>query len=156
MIPTVEKAMRGSSPPGEKDLTIWASKELLPFLGQVRQALNYIGRVEATFQTDGSGGLHTVWTSADVAVGQAITLTAYVIGIETGGTQRGTKTIVALFGNDGTLTQTGATTALYTNNAPGYTIQFTVVSNHVEVQVQDAGNTTNWVAVVDCLEATAP
>ena len=155
MIPTVQKGLR-LQPIPQDEFAAWSQKELIPFLSQVRQGLNYIGRVQATFQTDGSGGLHTVWTSADVAVGQAITLTAYVMGIETGGTQRGTKTIVALFGNDGTFAQTGATTALYTNNAPGYVIQFTVVANHVELQVQDAGNTTNWVAVVDCLEATAP
>lgn len=149
MIPTVIKAMRGSNPPTEKELTYWAGKELLPFLGQVRQALNYISRQQATQTTEATATPTTIWTSEDVAVGTAVRIDAYVVAYGT--VDRSAFNIIGLFYNNGTFAQEGVTFAAYTQNAGGgFAVQFVVVANHVELQVQDDGvSTVDWNAVID-------
>lgn len=135
-----------------KNLSYWARDELLPFLAEVRQSLNYIARQQATLVTAGDATFHTIWTSSDLAVGTVVRLDSYIIGCTSAA--RSAFTVTGTFYNDGTTAQEGPTVAGYTRNTPGYTVRYLVVSNHVELQVEDAGGTSvNWTAVIDAQEA---
>lgn len=149
MIPTVLKPLRDRVP--KDQFETWVNKELLPFLGQVRQALNYTSIASASIPTAGTGVMTTVWTSADVAVGSSLVVDTTIIGIATGATS--VFKITGTFRNAGTFAQEGVTSAGYTQNAAGFSVQYLVSSNHFEVQVQDDGALdVEWTAIVTALE----
>lgn len=149
VIPTVQKAMRPSEPPEPETLNVWARRELLPFLVQVRQALNYICRQQAAQTTQATATPTTIWSSADLAIGTAVRIDAFIVAYGT--IDRSAFNITGLFYNNGTTAQEGVTFAAYTQNAGGgFAVQFVVVSNHVELQVQDDGvSVVDWNAVID-------
>lgn len=147
MIPTVQRGVR-KQPVAENEYDTWINREVLPFLAQVRQALNYVNRQQATISTAATATFTTIWSSADLGVNTAVRLDAYIQGIATAA--RAAFTITGLFYNNGATAQEGATVAGYTQNAAGYAVRYQVVGNHIDVQVQDAGvATVNWTAVID-------
>jgi hypothetical protein len=132
------------------DLTYWANKELIPLLAQVVQALSYISRVQATISTAGTSTFTTIWSSADIPVGGVLRLDVHVIGADSG--NRAAFEKIGLFFNDGTTAQEGVTATIWSENGPGYGVQFLIVSNHIDLQVADAGASTSWTAVIDAQE----
>lgn len=149
MIPTVLKPLRDRVPKAEFEP--WVNKELIPFLSQVRQALNYTSVVAADITTAATGVMTTIWSSQDVAVGSSVLVDTTIIGIATGATSA--FKVTALFRNGGTFAQEGATFAGYTQNAAGFAVQYLVVGNHFDVQVQDDGALdVEWTAIVSALE----
>lgn len=152
MTPTVTRGLRGLPVPQEQ-IQSWINEELLIFLRQVRQAANYTAITNPTLPTAGTGVYTTIWTSADLAVGTAVLIDATIVGVAS--TARSAFKITGLFYNNGTTAQEGVTVAGYTQNAAGFAVQFLVVSNHVELQVKDAGGlTVDWDALVVAQEAT--
>jgi hypothetical protein len=149
MIPTVLRPIRDQVP--KDQFEPWVNRELIPLLLQVRQALNYYSVASATYTTAGTGTMTTVWTSADVAVGSSILVDTTVLGIATGATSA--FKITGLFRNPGTFAQEGTTTAGYTQNTASFAVQYLVVDDHLEVQVQDDGALdVEWTAIVSALE----
>ena len=152
MTPTVQRQLRKRQVT-TNDLTPWAIEELFPLLSEMRQALNYLATQNPPpFTTAGTGVFTTVWSSADVASGTAVRIDARVIG--TASANRSAFTITGLFYNTGAgTTQEGVTSAGYTQNAAGFAVQFAVSSNHIELQVKDAGGlTVSWDAYVEAQE----
>lgn len=153
MIPTVSRQLRKRAVTTE-DLGAWTRDELIPFLAEVRQGLNYkaVSNVPA-FPTDGTSVATTIWKSADLAVGTVVRLDADVIGWD--GSEPCALTVTGLFFNDGPSgpQQMGATTAGYTQNSLGLSVDYLIVGNHIELQVDDAGNVITWRAVVTAQEA---
>lgn len=136
-----------------EELNDWFNKQLLPFLGQVRQAANYVGTNQQSTQTAATGTFATIWSSADVAAGQSVLIDATIMAVDTTVTSTAVFKITGTFFNAGVLLQEGLTVAGYTQNSPGFAVQFLVVANHVEVQVQDDGAlTVNWQATVGTQE----
>lgn len=147
MIPTVLKPLRDRVPKAEFEP--WVNKELIPFLSQVRQALNYKAVASVpSFPTEGTSVATTIWTSADLAVGTAVRFDADVIGWD--GAEPCALTVTALFYSDGPAgpQQMGATAAGYTQNSLGLSVSYLIVDNHIELQVDDAGNVVTWTAVI--------
>lgn len=147
MIPTITRPLRDTIP--DDQYQPWIHKELLPFLSQARQALNYKAVASVpSFPTDGTSVATTIWSSTDLAVGTAVRLDADVIGWD--GSEPCAFTITALFFNDGPAgtQQIGATAAGYTQNTLGLSVDFLIVGNHIELQVNDAGNVEEWTAVI--------
>ena len=147
MIPTISKALRDSIP--EEQYQLWIHRELLPFLSQVRQALNYKAVASvSTFPTDGTSVDTTIWSSVDLAVGTAVRIDSDVIGWD--GSEPCAFTITGLFFNDGPAgtQQMGATAAGYTQNSLGLSVSYLIVGNHIDLQVNDAGNVETWTAVI--------
>lgn len=149
MIPTIIKPLRTEVQ--KEQIQPWLNRELLPFLSQVRQALNYYSVQSASYTTAGTGTMTTVWSSQDVAVGSSILVDTTVLGIATGATSA--FKITGLFRNPSTFAQEGATYAPYTQNTAGFAVQYLVSDNHFEVQVQDDGALdVEWTAIVSVLE----
>lgn len=147
MIPTVIRGVR-KQPVAESEYDTWINREVIPFMQQVRQGINYINRQQATISTAATATFTTIWSSDDLAVNTAARLDAYIQGLTT--TARAAFTITGLFYNNGATAQEGVTVAGYTQNAAGYAVRYLVVGNHIDVQVQDAGiATVNWTAVID-------
>lgn len=147
MRPTVEQQIRSRSVEKD-DLLNFVNRELLLWARQTRQATNYINRQQASYTTPGDGTFTTIWTSQDVASGTAVRMEARVVA--RGATDRSAFIADALFYNNGTVTQEGATAAVYVQNAALTGIRFIIVSNHVELQVADAGTeSVQWIAVID-------
>lgn len=147
MTPTIIRGLRGLPVPPDQ-FQSWVNDELLVILRQFRQAHNYLARQKATFTTAATGVFTTIWSSADIAVGTAVRIDSNILGVTA--TDQAAFTITALFFNNGTLQQDGATAAGFTQNGAGYAVQFLIVNNHVEVQAKDAGtDTVNWTAVID-------
>ncbi len=151
MIPSVTKPIRQRPVPTE-EVQPWVNMELLPLLRQLRQYANYVERVKASFSTNASATFETVWSSADLAVGTAVRIDANIVGVSAN--DRATFTKTGLFYNTGTVLQSGPTIAVLTINSPGWSAQFLIVANHVELQVNDAGtDPTDWVAIIDATES---
>lgn len=149
MIPTVLKPLRDRVP--QDQFEPWVNKELIPFLAQVRQALNYTSVVAANITTAATGVMTTIWSSQDIAVGSSVLLDTTIMAIATGATSA--FKITGTFRNPGTFAQEGATSAPYTQNAAGFAVQYLVVDNHIEVQVQDDGALdVEWTAIMSALE----
>lgn len=154
MIPTVTRGLRETAVTTE-NLAPWARNELLPFLAQLRQVLNYTSvNSPPQFTTTGTGVMTTVWTSADIASGQAVIIDATIVG--RAAAQRSAFKITGFFYNTGAGTaQEGATAAPYTQNTAGFAVQYAVSGNGVVLQVQDAGGlTVVWDALVEAQEVT--
>lgn len=135
------------------DFSSWMNEELIPLIALMRQALNYTSIASANFPTAGTGTFTTVWASADISVGSAVLIDATIVGVAS--TARSAFKITGLFYSTGTTAQEGATVAGYTQNAAGFAVQFLVVSNHVELQVKDAGGLhVDWDALITAQEAT--
>jgi hypothetical protein len=129
------------------------NRELLPFLQQVRQFSNYVGTSQSATTTAGTGTFTTIWTSAEPAVNQLVLIDFTVMGIAPAAGDCAVFKRTGTFLNVVGLLQQGATAAIYTQNSPGYAVQFLVVGNHVEVQVQDDGaQTVNWSVTVGTQE----
>ncbi len=151
MIPSITKPVRQRPVPTE-EVQPWVNMELLPFLRQVRQYANYVNRVEATLVTAATALVTTIWTSADIAVDTAFRIDCSVVAWASN--DRAFFTLSGLFYNDGTFQQSGADVVGPTVNGAGYSVNFLVVANHLELQVQDAGAVpVSWVAVIDTTEA---
>lgn len=149
MIPTIIKPLRDNI--RKEEIQPWLNRELVPFLAQVRQALNYTNVVSASLPTAATGVMTTVWSSSDIAVGSSFLVDTTVIAIATGATSA--FKITGLFRNPGTFAQEGVTSAGYTQNTAGFAVQYLVVDNHLEVQVQDDGALdVEWTAIVNALE----
>ena len=149
MIPTITKPLR-SRLTFEKpeELKQWINGELLPFLQQVRTFCNYDATVRQAITTAATGTFTTIWTSADVAVGQTVIMDAEIMGIATGASSA--FRITGLFRNGGTFAQEGATSAPFTQNTAGFAVQFLVSDNHVELQVKDDGALdVSWEATME-------
>ena len=150
MRPTVELQIRSRGVEPD-DFARYINYEEIPFLRQVRQGMNYINRAQRTLATDGSGGIFTIWESADIPVGQSVTIMAYVSAVSVG--DRAGHEIVGVFYNTGVVAQQGATATIFSIDSGGFTVAFAVSSNHVNLTVNDpGGNAIDWVAVVDTLE----
>lgn len=150
MRPTVEQQLR-SRPVEERDSLVFLNREALPYMRQARQALNqtYIARFFTT--TAGTGAFTTIWTSPDLAVGKVWTVQAQIMARATGA--RSVWIIQGTFYNDATVTQEGVTFAIYTQSTAAFAVQFAVVSNHVEAQVQDnAALTVQWQCWIELRE----
>ena len=149
MIPTITKPLRGRLVYRSQDeLNEWFNQELLPFLSQVRQVLNYDATVRQTITTAATGTFTTIWTSADVAVGQTVIVDAEIMGIATGASSA--FRVTGLFRNPGTFAQEGATSAPFTQNTAGFAVQFLVSDNHIELQVKDDGALdVSWEATLE-------
>jgi hypothetical protein len=149
VIPTVLKPIRDQVP--KDQFEPWMNKELLPLLSQMRQALNYFSTTSASITTAGTGVMTTIFESADVAVGSSVLVDTTIMGIATGATSA--FKITGLFRNPGTFAQEGVTFAMFTQNTAGFAVQYLVVDNHFEVQVQDDGALdVDWTAIVTALE----
>lgn len=131
------------------DLGHFINKELLPTAKQMRQALNFksIARV-APFLLSATAAFTTIWTSDDIGVGQVVRIDADVMATNPSVTSIAAVTKTALFFNDGTVQQDGATAVGYSQNTPGFGVQFLIVDNHVELQVNDTGIVATFTAVV--------
>lgn len=149
MRPTVAQPLRtrGVSVQDAASFDDFMTKEFLLWARQTRQATNYMSREKATFTTVGTAAYTTIWSSIDMAVGSVVRLEARVVGNQT--SDRGTFIVAAFFRNDGVVAQEGATATIYAENPAGYAIRFLVVSNHIDLQVRDAGAATAWSAVID-------
>lgn len=153
MIPTVQRQIRKIAVVPE-NLRTWAGEELIPFLAEVRQALNFKGTQSIPpFVTSGTGVATTIWESADIGEGSAIRIDADAMGVTSSASAKGCVTISGLFYNDGTTQQEGATATILSNNPDGFGFSFLVVGNHVELQVNDTGLTVTWRAVISAQEA---
>lgn len=153
MIPTVEKPVR-KVPVTPENLSAWAREELIPFLSEVRQALNFKATNSIPpFNTAATGVDTTIWASADIGEGTAVRIDADVMGVDSSLSAKASVTISGLFYNDGTTQQEGATATILSNNSPGFVIGFLVVGNHVELQVDDTGLNVTWRAVIAVQEA---
>lgn len=152
MTPTLTRGLRQRNVDTDQ-LTYWANKELIPLVAQVVQALNYVSRVQAEITTAGTAAFTTIWSSEDLALRTVVRFDAQITGAEIG--QQSIFTITGLFVNDGTVHQEGATVNGPTVNASGYAVRYFVVGNHIDVQVADAGASTNWLATIDAQVLTA-
>lgn len=152
MTPTVSRQIR-KIPVTTENLRPWVAEELNPLLTQIRQGMNYIARQQASQVSDASGTMQTIWTSDDIAVNTAVRFDANVIGYEGGNFS--TFTVVYGFYNNGILTPNSNATVVSINSA-GYAVQFIAVGNHVEFQIQDAGNPAQFTAVIDALVVVGP
>ena len=149
MIPTVLKPIRDNVT--KDQFEPWFNRELIPLLLQMRQALNYWSVQSAAYTTAATGTMTTIWTSADVAVDSSILVKTTVMGIATGATSA--FEITGLFRNPGTFAQDGTTAAIYTQNTASFAVQYLVVDNHIELQVEDDGAlSVDWTAVISALE----
>jgi len=140
--PTVEQQLR-SRAVEKDDVIVFLNREALPFMRQSRQALNqtYLARFFTT--TAATATYTTIWTSPDLAVGKVWDVEAEFMARATGA--RSAWIIKGLFYNEGTVTQEGATFAIYTQSTAAFNVQFAIVGNHVEAQVQDDGVlTVSW------------
>lgn len=150
---TVENNLR-SRGVSEQDTNRFINYELLPFLFEMRRAVNYKSVVSIPpFPTAATGTPTTVWSSADIAEGTAVRIDADVMGVTASLSAKACVTISGLFFNDGTTQQEGATATILSNNGPGFVIGFLVVDNHVELQVDDTGLSVTWRAVMTSQEA---
>ena len=136
MNPTIQRQLRNKAVTSA-DLTTWATTELLPWGQQVARVLNQVYVTAASFPTAGTGTFTTVWTSPDLAVGFDWFIEATIMAHAS--TARSAWIIQGLFTNPGTVAQEGVTATPYTQSVAAFAVQFLVVSNHVEVQVQDNG-----------------
>lgn len=136
MRPSVEQQLR-SRPVDQNDLLVFVNRELMPWARQTRAVTNMMFQGRAQLPTSGTGVFTALYTSPDLAVGKTWLIDATVMAYTD--TQRSAWIIRGLFYNQGTVTQEGVTTAVYTQTAAAFAVQFAVVSNHVEVQVQDDG-----------------
>ena len=152
MISTVIKPIRAHVP--QDQFEPWVNRELLPLLAQMRQALNYYNVTAVTFPTAATGVMTTVWSSTDIAVGSSFLIETTIVGTAT--TAASAFKITGFFRNPGTFAQEGTTAAIYTQNTASFAVQYLVVNNHLEVQVQDDGALdVSWTAVMSALEITA-
>lgn len=137
-------------------LQVWANREVIPSLLDFARALNRRFSISARITTAGTGAFTPIWTSPDLHDQRTWLIEATVIG-RGGATARSAFVRRAFFSRETTLAQEGATSAVYTQNAGGFGIQFSVVSNHVTLDVQDAGGlTVQWLAFVEVLEHPLP
>jgi len=147
---TVEKPVRtrGVKP---EELTTAVNRELLPLLIQLREALNirYIAPFEIT--TSGTGAWTTIYTSDDIPVGQDWLVEAEIRAKATGA--RSAWIIRGLFYNDGTTAQSGSTVLEYEQNLSTFDVRFSVVGNHITVDVKDNGVlSVDWLCIVTLRE----
>jgi hypothetical protein len=134
---TVERVVRNRNV-GEAEVDYWINTETLPLLRQMRQALNQTYSAYFTKSTAHTGTFTAIWTSPDMASGKQWLVDATIEARSTTAA-RSAWTIRGLFYSNGTVTQSGATTAVYTNTVAVFAVRFAVVGNHVEAQVQDDG-----------------
>jgi len=155
MLPTISKQLRNKRISSD-DVPKWTGEELLPFLQQIKRVLDEIYQANFFTTTLATGVFTTIWTSPDLAVGFDWFIEAHITGHEA--TARSTFIIDAFFYNDGTVAQEGATLAVYTQNTASFDVQFLIVGNHIELQVQDAGGLTvewqAWIALRETPETT--
>lgn len=150
MNPTIAKPLRQRLVTTE-DLSYWANRELIPLLSQVKGVLDQVYLTKATIPTVHTGTFTTIWASPDLALGFEWLIEAQIQAHAT--TARSAWIIRGLFTNPGTIAQEGATAAVYTQTVAGFAVRFLVVSNHVEVQVQDDGVlSVNWGAWIQLRE----
>lgn len=155
---TVPYGLRTRSVSQVGGLLSWVNHEAIPVLDQSRRALNYTFRVASSVTTAATGTFTTIWASDAARPGTAWLCEARIIG-RGSTTARSGFIIRGLFYNDGTLTQEGATSAEYTQNAGGFAVQFAIdtTTNKLGVQVKDAGGlTVVWRAIIDLMEDPLP
>lgn len=153
MTPTVSRQLR-KIPVTPENLHSWTSSELIPLLAQMIQGQNYVARQQASLLSDASGTFQTIWTSEDLAANTAVRFDGNVIGYENGNLSA--FTIVYIFYNTGAGVVPSGNAAPVNINAGGFNCQFIAVGNHVELQVQDGGNPTSFLAVIDALVVGGP
>jgi hypothetical protein len=134
--PTISRPIR-TKPVTTTDLKPWAATELIPLLQEVKGVLDQVYVTALSLPTSATGTFTTVWSSPDLAVGFDWFIEATIMAHTTGA--RSTWIIQGLFYNNGTVTQEGVTFAAYTQSAAAFNVRFLVVSNHIDVQVQDDG-----------------
>lgn len=150
MLPTIGKQLR-NQPVKSEERETWINKEALPFLQQVKRVLDEIYQANFTTTTLGTGLFTTIWTSPDLAVGFDWFIEATVMAHTAGA--RSAWVIDGLFANPGAVAQEGGTVSVFTQDASGFNVQFLVVANHIELQVQDAGGlTVIWQAWIELRE----
>jgi len=134
--PTIERLVRTKAVTPE-DLPQWAAYEAIPWMQEVKRLLDQVYVTARSLPTAGTGVFTTVWTSPDLAEGFDWMLEARIMAHAS--TARSSWIIEGLFYNDGTVQQAGATFAVYTQTTAAFDVQFLIVDNHIEVQVQDDG-----------------
>lgn len=152
---TVDKPVR-SRAVKPADIEFYINKELIPLTLQLRDAANryFVGEFITT--TAGTGVATAIYASEDLASGVVWLVEATVIA-RAGTTARSAFIIRGTFYSNGTVTQEGATQAVYTQNAAGFTVAFAVVANHIVVNVTDDGALdVDWECVIQTKEMTSP
>jgi hypothetical protein len=148
--PTVEQQLRTRYVEAS-DYLVFLNREALPFMRQARQAINQTYCSRFVTATTGTGVFTTIWTSPDLAVGKVWFVEATIMARATGA--RGAWMIQGLFYNDGAVAQEGATFAAFTITSAAFNVQFAIVGNHVEAQVQDNGVlTVQWQCWIELRE----
>ena len=103
--------------PSEGSLTIWAQREVIPFLREARQALNSEIFIAKSYNSVGDGAYATVWTSDPILTNTSVNVEIKLVAKSiSGAAQSGSIELRGLFTNtSGTLAQVGVTTSVYSN-----------------------------------------
>lgn len=136
MNPTIDRPLRTKLVTTD-NLSDWAGVEIIPWMQEVKRLLDQTYVTARSLPTSGTGVFTTVYSSPDLAVGFDWMLEARIMAHATGA--RSSWIIEGLFYNDGTVQQAGATFFVYTQTTAAFDVQFLIVDNHIEVQVQDDG-----------------
>jgi hypothetical protein len=136
----------------DKEAMFWVNFEAVPVMRQMRTSLNQVYRARFVQQTAGTGVFTPIWTSPDMAAGTQWLIDATVQG-KTNVVNPSAWMIRGLFYSSGGVNQAGATTAVYTNAGGAFAVQFLIVGDHVEAQVQDDGLlTVDWQCWIELRE----
>lgn len=136
-------------------LEIWANRELVPLLSQIRGALNYKSTQKVIATTDGAGTWKTLWLSEAMPYDGVWVMEAMAIGI--GATERAAYSLNAVCESTaGTVSDLG-----YTVVSRNETDELCSVRSYVDtsgrtiaLQVKDnASEAMRFVAVVSLVEA---
>ena len=138
-----------------KELEVWANREVIPLLGQLRGVANYRTTQKFYTTTAGDGAWTTVWQSEQMGRNQVWALEASLVG--TGGTQRWGANVTG----GAEASSAGVVTILGSNVTPAFETASTIsaqvivdaINRAVLLQVRDNGaEAMTFTAVVSILE----
>jgi len=149
--PTIERPVRTKKVTPE-ELPQWSAFEAIPWMQEVKRLLDQVYVTSRSFPTAATGTFTTVYSTPDLAEGFDWMLEARIMAHAS--SARSSWIIEGLFYNDGTVQQAGATFAIYTQTTAAFNVQFLIVDNHIEVQVQDDGALdVKWRVWIDLRES---
>lgn len=141
MLPTLATPVSERAPT-EESLTIWAQREVIPFMLGVRRALNLEYSSALAYNSAGAGTVDTVWTSGSIPTDRAISIRIDAVALSASGpAQAATYSLRGLIYNlSGTVAQAGTTAATFTETTDAaIVIALAVLGQEAVITVQDNG-----------------
>lgn len=128
--------------PTDRSLTIWAQREVIPFMLDVRRTLNWEYQVALGYNSSGDGISTAVWTSPSIPSGRALSVQVDTVAVSTSGAaQCASFTVRGLFRcTSSVVAQIGTTTAVYSETTDGaIAVTLAPSGQTVVFSVQDNG-----------------